>query len=155
MADARFEDGREAPLNLGAFDTDDLKVIATLTQDAIFPSTEMKWDRVNRRFAVLLNRFRWEQGAAQSVSPERVQSLLAFEGVTGVATNGVARSDLDVVLSLLTVEFQETDAPSGHVVLTLAGDGAIRITVEAVEVSLKDVTKPYAAPSKKMPKHPD
>ncbi|MEO9652510.1 MAG: DUF2948 family protein [Roseobacter sp.] len=155
MADARFEDGREAPLNLGAFDTDDLKVIATLTQDAIFPSTEMKWDRVNRRFAVLLNRFRWEQAAEQSVSPERVQSLLAFEGVTGVATNGVARSDLDVVLSLLTVEFQETDAPSGHVVLTLAGDGAIRITVEAVEVSLKDVTKPYAAPSKKMPKHPD
>ncbi|MEP1611542.1 MAG: DUF2948 family protein [Roseobacter sp.] len=155
MADARFEDGREAPLNLGAFDTDDLKVIATLTQDAIFPSTEMKWDRVNHRFAVLLNRFRWEQGAEQSVSPERVQSLLAFEGVTGVATNGVARSDLDVVLSLLTVEFQETDAPSGHVVLTLAGDGAIRITVEAVEVSLKDVTKPYAAPSKKMPKHPD
>ena len=25
--DARFEDGREAPLNLGALDADDLKVI--------------------------------------------------------------------------------------------------------------------------------
>ena len=31
--DARFEDGREAPLNLGALDADDLKVISSLAQD--------------------------------------------------------------------------------------------------------------------------
>ena len=30
MADARFDDGREAPLNLGAFEVDDLQVIASL-----------------------------------------------------------------------------------------------------------------------------
>ena len=36
-----FKDGREAPLNLGAEDADDLQVIATLTQDAVFPVTEM------------------------------------------------------------------------------------------------------------------
>jgi hypothetical protein len=59
----------------------------------------------------------------------------------------------DMILSVLSVEFEETDAPSGFVTLTLAGDGAIRLDVEALDVSLKDVTRPYIAPSKKMPSH--
>ena len=50
MTDARFEDGRETPLNLGALDTDDLSVLSSLVQDAVFPVTEMRWDRVNRRY---------------------------------------------------------------------------------------------------------
>ena len=70
MTDARFEDGREAPLNLGAVDADDLQVIASLTQDAVLPATEMQWDSKNRRFALLLNRFRWEEGPARAASPE-------------------------------------------------------------------------------------
>ena len=37
--------------------------------------------------------------------------------------------------------------------LTLAGDGALRLEVEAIEVTLKDVTRPYRAPSGKVPHH--
>lgn len=155
MTDARFEDGREAPLNLGALDVDDLNVLSSLTQDAVFPATEMIWDRGRDRFALLLNRFRWEEGPARAVSPERVQSMLSFEAVKAVATNGVNRSDKSTILSLLSVDFTETEAPSGHILLTLAGDGAIRLTVEAIEATLKDVTKPYVAPSGKTPAHPD
>ncbi|MEM9637446.1 MAG: DUF2948 family protein [Pseudomonadota bacterium] len=155
MTDARFEDGREAPLNLGALDAEDLPVLSALTQDAVFPATEMRWDRAARRFALLLNRFRWEEGPARAASPERVQSMLVFEGVTGVASNGIDRADPDTVLSLLSLTFEQTDPPAGYVLLTLAGDGAIRISVEALEVNLKDVTKPYIAPSKKTPEHPE
>jgi hypothetical protein len=155
MTDARFEDAREAPLHLGALDAGDLEVLASLTQDAVFPATEMQWDRKLRRFALLLNRFRWEEGAARTASPERVQSVLAFETVTGVATNGIDRKDRDTVLSLLSISFEETDTPSGFIILTLAGDGAIRLKVEAIEATLKDVTRPYIAPSKKTPYHPD
>ena len=155
MTDARFEDGREAPLNLGALDADDLQVISSLCQDAVFPATEMTWDRRASRFGLLLNRFRWEEGAAHSVAPERVQTVLAIDTVQSVTTSGIDRRDADTILSLLSVTFEETDAPAGHVLLTLAGDGAIRLTVEALEVSLKDVTRPYRAPSKKTPGHPD
>lgn len=154
MTDARFEDVRDAPINLGALDSEDLAVLSSLTQDAVFPATEMKWDRKARRFALLLNRFRWEEGPARAVSPERVQSLLVFDLVTQVATSGIDRTDKDTVLSLLSLTFEPSDAPAGHVVLTLAGDGAIRLTVEALEASLKDVTKPYLAPSGKTPDHP-
>ena len=153
--DARFEDGREAPLNLGALDTDDLQVISSLVQDAVFPASEMKWDRKASRFALLVNRVRWEDDGKTRHAAERVQSLISFSNVQGVASQGVPKGDADTILSVLTVTFEETDVPSGHVTLTLAGDGAIRLTVEALEVSLKDVTRPYVAPSKKRPHHPD
>ncbi|NNK15938.1 MAG: DUF2948 family protein, partial [Sulfitobacter sp.] len=78
-----------------------------------------------------------------------------FETVKGVASQGVPKGDADTILSLLTIAFEERDAPSGHILLNLAGDGALRLSVEAVEVTLKDVTKPYAAPSGKLPNHPE
>ncbi|MGB3243379.1 MAG: DUF2948 family protein [Sulfitobacter sp.] len=152
--DARFEDGREAPLNLGALDSADLEVLSSLVQDAVFPATEMRWDRKNRRFALLLNRVRWEDEGKTRHAPERVQSVMMVSQVDGVASQGVPQGDKDTILSVLTVTFEETDAPSGHVIVTLAGDGAIRLSVEALEISLKDVTKPYVAPSKKLPHHP-
>ena len=157
MTDASFEDGREAPLNLGAMDGDDLNVLSSLAQDAVFPITEMTWQPKQRRFAILLNRFRWEDKDAaerRGRSYERVQSMLVVDGVTRVSSQGIDRSDKDVILSLLSVSFEETEAPSGFVVLTLAGDGAIRLEVEALEVTLRDVTRPYRAPSRKAPDHP-
>ena len=36
-------------------------------------------------------------------------------------------------------------------ILTLAGDGAVALEVEALEVTLHDVTRPYRAPSGKVP----
>jgi hypothetical protein len=157
VTDASFEDGREAPLNLGAMDGDDLRVLSSLAQDAVFPITEMTWQPKQRRFAVLLNRFRWEDKDAaerRGRSYERVQSMLVVDGVTRVASQGINRGDKDTILSLLSVEFEETEAPSGFVVLTLAGDGAIRLEVEALEVTMRDVTRPYRAPSRKAPDHP-
>ena len=50
--DARFEDGGDHPLNLGALDAEDLQVVSTLAQDAIFPASEMQWLPKERRFAV-------------------------------------------------------------------------------------------------------
>ncbi|WP_339764827.1 DUF2948 family protein [uncultured Sulfitobacter sp.] len=152
--DARFEDGREAPLNLGALDSDDLKVISSLVQDAVFPASEMRWHQKGARFALLLNRVRWEDAGKTRHAAERVQSVLMFNNVQRVSTQGVTKGDSDTILSLLQIEFNETDAPSGDVILTLAGDGAIRLSVEALEVTLKDVTKPYVAPSHKLPEHP-
>ena len=154
--DATFEEGREAPLNLVALDVEDLKVLATLTQDAVFPITEMRWEPSHRRFALLLNRFRWEDKAAAETRGrgyERVQSLLVVDNVLGVASQGIDRQEEDTILSLLDLDFAETEAPSGAVTLVLAGDGGIRLNVEALEVTLKDVTRPYEAPSHHAPHH--
>lgn len=156
--DATFEDGREAPLNLGAMDEEDLKILSALAQDAVFPITEMTWQPKARRFAILLNRFRWEDLAAaqrRGRTPERVQSVLVVENVDAVASQGIDRSDKDTILSLLSIAFEPGDDAAGHVVLTLAGDGGLRLSVEALELTLRDVTRPYQAPSRKAPHHPE
>ncbi len=158
MTDASFHDGREAPLNLGAEDGDDLQVISTLTQDAVFPVTEMTWQPSQRRFGLLLNRFRWEDkdaAARRRRAFERVQSVLVFDSVLSVASQGVDRSDKDMVMSLLSVDFEPGEDGAGQIILTLAGDGAIRLSVEAIDATLKDVTRPYQAPSGQAPHHPE
>ena len=153
--DASFEDGHEAPLNLGAMDAEDLQVLSSLVQDAVFPITEMRWEKRARRFALLLNRFRWEDTGRGRHAPERVQSLLVFDNVLGVASQGVDRSEPDMILSLLALEWVPGEDGAGQVLLTLAGDGVIRLNAEALEATLKDVTRPYRAPSRRVPKHPE
>lgn len=148
--DARFEDARSGPVRLRAFDAADLQVISALVQDAVFTSADMTWRRGERRFAVLLNRIRWEEGRAQA---ERVRSVLVLEDVTGVASQGVRR-DADLVLALLSLGWVPGPDGTGHVELMLAGDGGVRVAVEALEVTLRDVTRPYAPVSGKLPRHP-
>jgi hypothetical protein len=156
MTDALFQDGGEGPLRLIAQDAEDLKVISTLVQDAVLPVTEMSHDPKRRRFALMLNRFRWEdrsQAEAVGRAYERVRSLLVIEDVLKVQTTGFDRSDKDLVLSLLSLDFTPGDDGAGRLVLTLAGDGALALDVEALEVRLDDVTRPYRAPSGKVPTH--
>ena len=155
-ADATFEDGAARPLRLVAMDDDDLKVLSALCQDAVFPASEMQWQRGKARFGILLNRFRWEDvpfAQKGGRKPERVQSVLAVENVERVASQGVTPGDADTILSILSVTFEEDAAGGGAVLLTLAGDGAIRLQVTELEVALRDVTKPYAAVSGKVPDH--
>ena len=149
--DARFLDASARPLRLIAYDADDLAVIAALAQDAVFPAAEIAWRPRERRLALLLNRFRWEERDRRP--PERVRSVLVIEDAMGVASDGIDRG-ADTVLSLLAVSFEAGPDGTGHVLLTLAGDGAIRVAVEALEVQLRDVTRPYEAPSGKVPEHP-
>lgn len=155
IEDARFEDAREAPLHLKAHDADDLRVISALVQDAVFSVREMAWDAKRRRFALLLNRFRWEDAMRERHGPERVRSLLVAEDAHKVASQGFDRANSDLVLSVLAVGFSASRDGAGRIELTLAGDGGIALDVEALNVTLKDVTKPYAAPSGSIPGHPE
>ncbi|UWQ13581.1 DUF2948 family protein [Aliiroseovarius sp. M344] len=156
--DAKFEDGGEAPLRLLAMDADDLGVISALVQDAVFPASEMAWDAPHRRFALLLNRFRWEDAPAakrRARPVERVQSVLSVTDVLKVQSQGVERGDKDMILSLLSMSFTAGEDGMGRLELVLAGDGVIALDVETLDVTLQDVTRPYVAPSRHTPKHPE
>jgi hypothetical protein len=154
--DARFEDGADLPLRLLAQSAEDVPVLSSLLQDAVFPIGEMTWDRKRRRFALMVNRFRWEDRDAAEAGRrayERVQAVLVVEGVLSVQTQGIDRGDRDTVLSVLDMAFVAGPEGAGRLTLTLAGDGAIALEVEALDLSLQDVTRPYLAPSGKVPSH--
>jgi len=156
--DARFEDAGERPLRLWAQDADDLVVVSALVQDAVFPMAEMAWRPAKRQFALLINRFRWEdaeRAQARQRPVERVQTVLEVSDVKRVRSQGVDRQDADTILSLLSLEWEAGEDGAGTLVLALAGDGAIALDAECLDVRLTDVTRPYRAPSGHMPGHDD
>lgn len=155
--DARFEDGADKPLRLKAESPEDLPAVSALAQDAVLTSDAIKWDRAARRFALLLNRFRWEDAPAAERtrrSYERVQSVLAIDSVLSVKRSGFDPRDVDQVISLLGLTFEPAEEGAGRIILTLAGDGAIALDVECVDLTLTDVTRPYRSVSGKVPLHP-
>ncbi|KGJ11562.1 DUF2948 family protein [Paracoccus versutus] len=158
MADARFTDADPAPLALLAGDADDLTVISTLTQDAILPVTEIAYDSRHRQLALLLNRFRWEDAelARRDGRPyERVRSVLLISDVQRVLSDGIDRKDKDLVLELLALTWQAGEDGTGRLLLEFAGDGTLAIDAECLNVELRDVTRPYVAPSRCAPQHSD
>ncbi|MEM6635429.1 MAG: DUF2948 family protein [Pseudomonadota bacterium] len=154
--DARFEDGAVRPLRLAAADEEDLRIVSTLVQDAVLPVEEISWKPSARCFVILLNRFRWEDeenARKRGRAFERVQSVLAFEDVEKVEAQGVDPKEKDTVLSILGVSFKPGEDGAGTVELVLSGDGGLRLTVEAINATLTDVTRPYVAPSGQVPDH--
>ena len=156
--DARFEDGADRPVYIAAMDAGSVPIVSALVQDAVFPITEMKYDRKSREFALLVNRFRWEDKAraeARKRPYERVQSVIRVGDVLGVSSMGIDREDADTILSLLAISWEEGEDGTGTLNFTLAGDGALKLSVECLDLVLKDVTRPYVAPSRHAPEHPD
>lgn len=157
MEDARFEDASDGPLKLVATTPEDLSVISALTQDGVVQTSDIAWMKRARQFALLVNRFRWEDEAAAKATGrplERVQSLLVFDSVLDVQSAGVDPNDKDLVLSLIGVAFEAGEDAEGSVVLTFSGDGSLRLSVECLDVRLKDVSQPYVARAQTVPSHP-
>ena len=154
--DARFEDGEEKALNVGAFDTSDLEIVSSLIQDSILPASEIQWHPNSSKLALLVNRFRWEDKdieQSRGKTVERVQSLLMISHVNSVSSSGFSPKQKDKVLSILSISFDGDDGGFGNVLIILSGNGGIRVGVDALEINLRDVTLPYIAPSGHSPWH--
>ncbi len=158
MSDASFNDAGPGPLRLRAQDAGDVPVISALLQDAILTGADITFDRKRRQLAMLINRFRWEDAddARREQRPyERVRALLVVSDITAIRSDGIDRGDADEVLSLLSLNWQPEEDGTGWFQMDFSGDGTIRIGAECVAVDLRDVTRPYAAVSGRMPDHAD
>ena len=152
--DARFEDGEDKALNIGAFDKRDLEVVSSLVQDSILPTSEIKWLSNSDKLAILINRFRWEDTKlSHGENPERVRSLLMINHVKNISSSGFSPKQKDRILSILSISFDGVEGGSGSVLIVVSGNGGIRVEVDALEINLRDVTMPYIAPSGLVPEH--
>ena len=158
MTDARFADADPAPLALMAGDADDLVVISALVQDAVLQVTDISYEPRHRQLALLVNRFRWEdaeQARREDRPYERVRAVLLISDVRKVQSDGIDRRDSDLVLELPALHWQPGEDGTGRLLLDFAGDGTLAVDAECLNVELRDVTRPYVAPSGKAPQHPD
>ena len=129
-------------LKLKAADAEDLEILSARLQDAAGKLKDFVWLPKQRRFAALVNRFRWEDA-----KPTRVRAGLHFDGVLSVQSQNVKLGAPDAVVSLLAIRFQSNggEDPAGVIELVLAGGGAVRLTVECIDAELADLTGPWAA----------
>jgi len=144
-------------LKLLAFDAEDLSVIAAHLQDAVLRVEDMAYVKADRRFAVVANRFDWSHLADTKTKQRdgfiRRRAGLRIEHVRGAKTSGIDLSLKDRALSLLTLTFEPTEAPQGHVTLTFAGGGAVRLEVECIEAALTDLGAAWS--TRRKPEHVD
>jgi hypothetical protein len=139
---------------LAAADADDLQVISAKLQDAVARVGDLVWLPQSRRFAVLFNRFKWEDAEGRRSQNVRVRSGLHFNGVLSTKSAKIMRGNPDAVLSLLAIQFlpRGGEDPGGMIVLVFAGGGAIKLDVENIEAELSDISGEWAALGK--PSHP-
>jgi hypothetical protein len=144
-------------LKLIALDVSDLNVLSTHLQDAVLRVGDMVYQQRQRRFVAIANRFDWSQslGKAGKSGPLRRQTAIRFERVLDAKVSGVDLRDKRASLALLAITFEPSAlaVPDGRVTLTFSGGALIRLSVECLEVQLKDLGAAWAA--KTSPEHPD
>lgn len=132
-------------LRLRAEDADDLAVISACLQDAVTSREQMRWQPKERRFAMLLNRYRWERQGG-----ERIRAGLHFEGVEKVVTRDFDGVGPGQVLSLLAIASSARDEGRARITLVFAGGPLVRLETECIDASLDDIGEGWTTP-----RHPD
>lgn len=133
-----------ADLKLMALDNEDLQVISAHTQDAVVRVDDMGFAKADHRFALLLNRYDWEEGNSRSKG-HRKRCAIHFDRVETVAFAGIDINARDGVLELLSITFEPGTLPQGEVILSFAGGGTVRLNVECLEARLRDLGASWAA----------
>jgi hypothetical protein len=133
-------------LKLMAEDAADLDIIGAAVQDALVRVGDISFDNKARRFAMLMNRFRWEE-ASETGPFERVRSALSFESVLSVKSKKLRLDAPDALASVLSITFTPDEEPPGGVAkLFLAGGGEIEMRVECLDVLLLDMGAVWRTP---------
>lgn len=146
------------PIRLRAEDEEDLKVVSACLQDAIVPIGEMCFLPDDKRFVLVVNRFKWETcdkprddgftADDDAQFPyERTHCGVRFEGVTAVKARGIDLKDRGQILELLSLEHVE-----GGVALHFAGGGCIRLEGPRWHCVVEDLGDPWPTTCK--PCHP-
>ncbi|MGH6819503.1 MAG: DUF2948 family protein [Methylocella sp.] len=127
-------------LRLAALDANDLAVISAQMQDAVLRLGDVTHVKARQQFVLLANRFAWDAMGER----QRRRTGLHFDRVLSVKAQNVAQGEKEAIVSLLAITFEEGEAPSGTIVLTFAAGGTIRLAVECIEASLKDLGPAWA-----------
>ena len=133
-----------AALRLRAEDTEDLSVISACLQDALVPVCDLAYDRGDRSFFFVANRFRWEDGVRRAAEEESFRRSLCgvtFREVAAVTYTGFRRSDSGRILSLLAIRHEE-----GAVRLDFSGGASIRLEVARILCHARDLGEPWPTP---------
>ena len=156
-------------LKLRAHDAADLEVLSTLLQDALVPLVDVAFQKREKRFVLVANRFDWPEAKDGMAAPQpdsdreedarfedaegapafgRVNCGICFDRVLRVRSQGIDRADPEQILNLLAI----TSEP-GTISLIFAGGGVIQLHVAAIYCHMEDLGEGW--PTRWRPSHED
>ena len=125
-------------LKLIAQNDEQLTILSSLAQDSIIKSNEMGYDKKNKRFALLMNRYRHEEE-----NPSRIRTAIHFDYVESIKSVGIDKESKDEILVLLAIRFEIKLKPSGLIFLEFSNNKSISFDVESIEAFLTDMGEPW------------
>lgn len=135
-------------LKLKAESADDLTVLASTLQDAILRVGEIDYAPKQHALTLRLSRYQHENDETA-----RILCGLRIDGVLGLKSRGIDRSDGEAMAVLLSMEFVADDTPpGGELHLIFAGGGEILAHIECIDILLSDMGESRV--TDKRPLHP-
>ena len=88
-------------IHLYGSDIEDYEVLSSLIQDAAIPTSEMKFDKVEKQFFLVCSRFSWES-RLQNKGNKRIVSGICFDNVIEVKKKNFPSFNSENILNFLT-----------------------------------------------------
>ena len=124
-------------IHLYGSDTEDYEVLSSLIQDAAIPTSEMKFDKVEKQFFLVCSRFSWES-RLQNKGNKRIVSGICFDNVIEVKKKNFPSFNSENILNFLTLK-----KVTGFIELIFSNNILIKLKGNNISFRIDDLNKEW------------
>ena len=131
----------------------DIKVISSLLQDSLVSNADIYFERTQKTFAFIANRFCWERVSSKNsdFSYYRVLSGVNIQNVISVKQKNLIQkknNETALFYNLLTIEY---DSVSNEITLVFSQGISVKLNISQLNLFIRDLNEPY--PTQQIPEH--
>ena len=131
----------------------DIKVISSLLQDSLVSNADIYFERTQKTFAFIANRFCWERVSSKNsdFSYYRVLSGVNIQNVISVKQKNLIQkknNETTLFYNLLTIEY---DSVSNEITLIFSQGIIVKLNISKLNLFIRDLNEPY--PTQQIPEH--
>ena len=124
-------------IHLYGSDVEDYEVLSSLIQDAAIPTSEMKFDKIEKKFFLVCSRFSWES-KLQNKGNKRIVSGICFDNVIKVKKKNFPSFDSENILNFLTLK-----KVSSFIELIFSNNILIKLVGSNISFRIDDLNKEW------------
>ena len=124
-------------IHLYGSDIEDYEVLSSLIQDAAIPTSEMKFDKVEKQFFLVCSRFSWES-RLQNKGNKRIVSGICFDNVIEVKKKNFPSFNSENILNFLTLKKM-----TGFIELIFSKNILIKLEGNNISFRIDDLNKEW------------
>ena len=124
-------------IHLYGSDIEDYEVLSSLIQDAVIPTSEMKFDKVDQQFFLVCSRFSWES-RLQNKGNKRIVSGICFDNVIEVKKKNFPSFNSENILNFLTLKKER-----GFIELIFSNNILIKLVGSNISFRIDDLNKEW------------